>query len=217
MAKTATREVTEKQQERRTESTSRHDHESGKFLTFFLAEEEYGLEILKVREIIGMMDITPVPRTPEFIRGVINLRGKVIPIIDSRLKFGMDPVERTDETCIIVVQAAGIQVGIVVDKVSEVLDIAGEEIEDAPSFGKEVNTDYILGIGKSQGKVKLLLDIDKVLSDEDTSCLRQATVSSQREVVKQQTNKEQANAEVSKAKDTEQDSKNKSKKGDEPC
>ena len=137
----------------------------GKFLTFFLAGEEYGLEILKVQEIIGMMDITPVPRTPEHIRGVINLRGKVIPIVDLRLKFNMCAAERTAETCIIVVEANRMQTGIVVDQVSEVLNISSEEIEDAPAFGAEVQTDFILGIGKSEGRVKLLLDIDRVLAD----------------------------------------------------
>ena len=143
----------------------------GKFLTFFLRGEEYGLEILKVQEIIGMMSVTPVPRTPDFICGVINLRGKVIPIVDLRLKFGMEAVEHTEETCIIVVQAQGLQIGIVVDKVSEVLDIAADDIEDPPSFGTDVNTDYILGIGKSEGRVKLLLDIDRVLASEDLSNL----------------------------------------------
>jgi purine-binding chemotaxis protein CheW len=136
----------------------------GKFLTFFLAGEEYGLEILTVQEIIGMMDITPVPRTPDHIRGVINLRGKVIPIVDLRLKFEMPPTERTAETCIIVVEANSLQTGIVVDQVSEVLDIAEEEVEDVPAFGSEVRTDFILGIGKSEGRVKLLLDIDRVLA-----------------------------------------------------
>ncbi len=143
-------------------------HAGGKFLTFFLAGEEYGIEILKVHEIMGMMDITAVPRTPEFVRGVINLRGKVIPIVDLRLKFGMEAIEQTDETCIIVVQAGGAEIGVVVDRVSEVLDIAGEDIDEAPSFGANVNTDYILGIGKSEGRVKLLLDIDKVLSSQET-------------------------------------------------
>jgi purine-binding chemotaxis protein CheW len=138
-----------------------------KFLTFFLANEEYGIEILKVQEIIGMMGITPVPRTPHFVRGVINLRGKVITVVDLRLKFAMEPKEQTEETCIIVVQTHGIQMGIMVDKVSEVLDIATKDIEDAPSFGIEVNTDFILGMGKSQSKVKLLLDIDKVLTSPE--------------------------------------------------
>jgi purine-binding chemotaxis protein CheW len=143
----------------------------GKYLTFFLAGEEYGIEILKVHEIIGVMPITTVPRTPAFIRGVINLRGKVIPIVDLRLKFDMPAKEQTDETCIIVVQAAAAQIGTIVDKVSEVLDIADSDIEEAPEFGTEVNTEYILGIGKSQGKVKLLLDIDKVLSNNDVVAL----------------------------------------------
>jgi purine-binding chemotaxis protein CheW len=158
-------------------SSSRHSSstangQNGKFLTFFLAGEEYGIEILKVQEIIGMMLITPVPRTPHFIRGVINLRGKVITVVDLRLKFGMESKEQTEETCIIVVQTQGLQIGCVVDKVSEVLDINAEEIEDPPSFGVDVNTEYILGIGKSQGKVKLLLDIDKVLSNREVEAVR---------------------------------------------
>jgi purine-binding chemotaxis protein CheW len=146
----------------------------GKYLSFFLGGEEYGIEILKVQEIIGMMAITRVPRTPGFIRGVINLRGKVIPIIDLRLKFGMESKEQTDETCIIVVKTEGIEMGNVVDKVSEVMNIAEKDIEDTPSFGIEVNTDYILGIGKSEGRVKLLLDIDKVLSTGDALDVRAA-------------------------------------------
>lgn len=152
-------------------SAASRDSLGGKYLTFILRGEEYGLEILKVQEIIGMMDITPVPRTPDFIRGVINLRGKVIPIIDLRLKFGMEAAAQTDQTCVIVVQAHGVQMGIVVDQVSEVLDIAAEDIEDAPSFGADVNSDYILGIGKSEGRVKLLLDIDRVLTTEDLDAL----------------------------------------------
>lgn len=141
----------------------------GKFLTFFLGREEYGLEILKVQEIIGVMDITPLPGTPECIRGVINLRGKVIPVMDLRLKFGMDTVDQTKETCIIFVRIEGLDMGIVVDRVSEVSDIAGADVDDAPSFGTSVDTDYILGIGKSEGQVRLLLDIDKVLMAEDLS------------------------------------------------
>jgi len=144
----------------------------GKFLTFFLATEEYGLEILKVHEIIGMMPITRVPRTPPFIRGVINLRGKVIPVVDLRLKFGMESKEQTEETCIIVVQAQGVEMGIIVDKVSEVLDIAAQEIDDPPYFGTDVQTDYLLGIGKSAERVRLLLDIDKVLSSQEVIDVR---------------------------------------------
>lgn len=146
----------------------------GKFLTFKLGAEEYGLEILKVAEIIGMLPITWVPRTPEFIRGVVNLRGKVIPIMDLRMKFGMETIETTDHTCIIVVQVKGIRIGVVVDEVSEVMDIADADIEDAPSFGAEVDTEYLLGIAKANGRVELLLDIEQVISAQDLAALRTA-------------------------------------------
>ena len=122
-------------QEATTQVTSETSERAGKYLTFVLAEEEYGLEILKVREIIGAMDITSVPRTPDYVKGVINLRGKVIPVVDLRLKFDMAEIERTEETCIIVVNVGDVEMGIIVDKVSEVLDIAEEEIEDPPAFG----------------------------------------------------------------------------------
>lgn len=147
----------------------------GKYLTFGLSDEQYGLEILKVREIIGMMDITAVPRTPEFIKGVINLRGKVIPVVDLRLKFGMPSAEATDETCIIVVDVGGVEMGIVVDQVSEVLNIQSEEIEPPPSFGVSVDTDFILGMGKANGKVTILLDISKVLTGEEVVSLSMAS------------------------------------------
>jgi purine-binding chemotaxis protein CheW len=143
----------------------------GKYLTFELASEEYGLEILKVREIIGMMDITAVPRTPEYVKGVVNLRGKVIPVIDLRLKFGMKEADVTDETCIIVVDVDGIEMGIIVDKVSEVLDIISNDIESAPKFGSSVDTNFILGMGKASERVSILLDITKVLSYSDVSFL----------------------------------------------
>ncbi|MCP4396997.1 MAG: chemotaxis protein CheW [bacterium] len=135
----------------------------GKYLTFALAEEEYGLEILKVREIISMSEITSVPKTPEFVKGVINLRGKVIPIIDLRLKFAMEETPYTDETCIIVANVNEVEIGIIVDHVSEVLDIAGDDIEDAPEFGASVDIDFILGMGKTEGRVTILLDICKVI------------------------------------------------------
>ena len=137
----------------------------GKYLTFFLAGEEYGLEILKVQEIIGMMDVTPVPGSPMHVRGVINLRGKVIPVVDLRLRFGMEAAETTAETCIIVVQTNRVQTGIVVDQVSEVSNIGAGDVEDAPTFGSDVQTDYLLGIGKAEGRVRLLLDIDRVLAN----------------------------------------------------
>jgi purine-binding chemotaxis protein CheW len=140
---------------------------AGKYLTFKLGAEEYGLEILKVREIICLMSITAVPRTPSYVRGVINLRGKVISVLDLRQKFGMDSAADTDESCIIVVDVASsgdsILMGLLVDAVSEVLDIGAEEIQDAPEFGAQINTDFILGIGKVKGAVKLLLDIDRVI------------------------------------------------------
>lgn len=142
------------------------DSLAGKYLTFFLAGEEYGVEILRVQEIIGMMPITRVPNTPPHIKGVINLRGKVIPIMDLREKFGMPPAEETEQV-MIVVQVAGRQVGVVVDKVSEVATIAAGDIDATPDFGAGVHTEFLLGLGKSQGKLKLLLDIERVLTSQD--------------------------------------------------
>jgi purine-binding chemotaxis protein CheW len=141
----------------------------GKYLTFALGAEEYGLEILKVREIIGYMEITAVPQTPHYVKGVINLRGQVIPVIDLRANFGMEITEVTEETCIIVVEISSgnrkFSTGVVVDRVQEVLDIKGKDIEQAPQFGSSVNTDFILGMGKIGDSVKILLDIDKVLAN----------------------------------------------------
>jgi purine-binding chemotaxis protein CheW len=160
-------EMTE-QRHSRARETLRNDN---KYLTFALAHEEYGLEILKVREIIGYMEITAVPQTPFYIKGVVNLRGQVIPVVDLRAKFGMETAEVTDQTCIIVVEItqAGrkANTGIVVDRVQEVLDIAGKDIEEAPQFGSAVDTDFILGMGKIGDSVKILLDIDRVLTGEN--------------------------------------------------
>jgi chemotaxis signal transduction protein len=211
----------------------------GKYLTFTLADEQYGIGILKIREIIGMQPITAVPQTPAFVKGVINLRGKVIPVVDLRLRFGMQEIDYTERTCIIVIEAqashmgkcwevkncnkkdcpayenkdlrcwiisgtfcrdeiqgsyhekieacrkcefyrstndrsAVLTMGVVVDSVSEVLNIKSEEIEDTPTFGAKLNTDYILGMAKMEGGVKILLDIDKVLSSEELALLNQA-------------------------------------------
>ncbi len=147
----------------------------GKYLTFALAQEEYGLEILKVREIIGYIDVTAVPQTPPHVKGVINLRGQVIPVIDLRTKFGMETTDVTEETCIIVVEIAlasrTFSTGIVVDHVQEVLDIPGSSIEDPPQFGATVNTDFILGMAKVDDSVKILLDINRVLSEEQLESL----------------------------------------------
>jgi purine-binding chemotaxis protein CheW len=148
----------------------------GKYLTFTLAEEEYGIGILKIKEIIGMMPVTTVPRTPEFVKGVINLRGKVIPVIDLRKRFAMEAIAYNDRTCIIVVeigsQADTVQIGIVVDAVSEVLNIKADDIEDTPTFGAKLDTDYILGMAKMEGGVKILLDIDRVLSEQALTMLQ---------------------------------------------
>ena len=150
----------------------------GKYLTFSLAGEEYGIGILKVKEIIGMMNITPVPQTPEFVKGVINLRGKVIPVVDLRLRFSLEAAAYTERTCIIVVEVAGsggsVMMGIVVDSVSEVLNIREADIENTPAFGVKLNTDFILGMAKAAGGIKILLDIDKVLSSEDLVAVRRA-------------------------------------------
>lgn len=147
----------------------------GKYLTFMLADEEYGIGILKVKEIIGMMPITSVPRTPAFVKGVINLRGKVIPVIDLRLKFGMEEIGYSERTCIIVVEIAAesgdLLIGIVVDTVSEVLNIKGDDIEDTPTFGAKLDTEYILGMAKMERGVKVLLDIGRVLNNEDIEVL----------------------------------------------
>lgn len=139
----------------------------GKFLTFVLSDEEYGVDILCVREIIGIMDITTVPQTPQFVKGVINLRGKIIPVIDLRLKFDMPEKPTDKETCIIVVETKDTLMGVMVDTVSEVMDIESSQIEAAPSFGTQIDTSFIRGMGKVNSKVKILLDIEKVLSSEE--------------------------------------------------
>jgi purine-binding chemotaxis protein CheW len=140
----------------------------GKYLTFTLCNEEYGISILKIKEIIGMMPITTVPQTPDYIKGVINLRGKVIPVVGLRRRFGMEAIDYTERTCIIVVETEGLDrvlpIGIIVDSVSEVLNIKGEDIEETPTFGASLKTEYILGMAKMEGGVKILLDIDKVLN-----------------------------------------------------
>lgn len=161
--------MTDNQKNKSAGTTTAADR-GGKYLTFTLAGEEYGIGILKIKEIIGMMSITTVPQTPDFVKGVINLRGKVIPVIDLRLRFGMEPMEYTDRTCTVVVEINGasgtILIGTVVDSVSEVLNIKREDIEDAPTFGTRLNTESILGMAKVEGSVKILLDIDRVLDME---------------------------------------------------
>jgi len=147
------------------ETTAIHEA-AGKYLTFVLEQEEYGIEILKVREIIGMVEVTVVPQAPHYIKGVINLRGKLIPVADLRLKFGMEEKVYDEETCIIVLDVSGRLIGAIVDTVSEVLDLSGDQIEPAPDFGSKLDTEYILGMGKIGDRVKILLDIDKVFTIE---------------------------------------------------
>jgi purine-binding chemotaxis protein CheW len=152
------------------EKDGRHEEagvKSGKFLTFELDDEVYGVGILKVKEIIGIMDITPVPQSPHYMKGVLNLRGKIIPVVDLRLKFGFAERAYTERTCIIVVelsQAEGkMLVGIIVDAVSEVTNIAETDVEETPDFGSTFAADYIHGMAKIKGKVVILLDIGRVL------------------------------------------------------
>jgi purine-binding chemotaxis protein CheW len=147
------------------------DQRAGKYLAFRLGKEDFAIQVLKVREIVGIQDITAVPQMPNHVKGVINLRGKVIPVVDLRLKFGLPEREYTQRTCIIVVQvhSAGVamQSGIIVDEVSEVLNLAGAEIEDTPDFGEDVATPYLLGMAKAKDSVKMLLDIDQVLANSE--------------------------------------------------
>ena len=158
-----------------TQATLDPSARGGKYLTFVLGREEYGVEILKVREIIGYVEVTAVPCTPPYVRGVINLRGQVISVIDLRAKFGMEPAPRTEQTCVIVVDirrdGRRLNLGIVVDRVSEVLDMPAAQIEDAPSFGTTVDTSFIRGMGKVGAGVKILLDIDRVLTTEEAAGL----------------------------------------------
>jgi purine-binding chemotaxis protein CheW len=147
------------------------DSRAGKYLTFELGKEEFGIRVLQVREIMGLPVITAVPQTPIHIKGVINLRGKVVPVIDLRLKFGLEAAEYTQRTCIVVAQVQGesglVPMGIVVDGVSEVLTLTGQEIEDTPDFGEAVTGQYLLGMATVKGRVKILLDIDRVLNTQD--------------------------------------------------
>ncbi|HXN46395.1 MAG TPA: chemotaxis protein CheW [Bryobacteraceae bacterium] len=161
--------------ERQTAAALKSDDRGGKYLVFELGREEFGIRVLKVREIMGIQDITAVPQTPAHVKGVINLRGKVIPVVDLRLKFGLPEQEYTQRTCIIVVQVQGeagpMLMGIVVDGVAEVLNLAAADIEDTPDFGDGTATPYLLGMAKVKDKVKILLEIDRVLTSTDLHAL----------------------------------------------
>src|SRR3954466_12914586 len=147
---------------------------SGKYLSFHLGAEEYAIQVLKVREIVKLQHITGVPETPPELKGVINLRGKVIPVVDLRLRFGLPEKEYDQRTCIIVVEldrAATGPMGIIVDEVSEVLTLQEAEIQDTPDFGIGVDTPYLLGMAKARDTVKILLDIDEALAASDLSAI----------------------------------------------
>jgi purine-binding chemotaxis protein CheW len=163
--------------EKETAAALKNDDRGGKYLVFQLGREEFGIRVVKVREIMGIQDITAVPQTPAHVKGVINLRGKVIPVVDLRLKFGLPEQEYTPRTCIVVVQVRGeagpMLMGIVVDGVAEVLTLAVADIEDTPDFGDGTVTPYLLGLAKVKDKVKILLEIDRVLSTQDLHALNE--------------------------------------------
>ncbi len=167
--------------------TGTSSEENQKFLSFAIGEETYGVEILRVREIIGLIDITPLPQTPDYVKGVINLRGKIIPVLELRSKFGMNSVDYTEETCVIVVDVSDpdgqeqFEMGVIVDAVNEVLDIEGTRIEPPPKFGFSLNTDFILGMGKIKlnnlERVIILLDIDRVMTAAEMNAMAQTGTS----------------------------------------
>lgn len=145
---------------------------AGKYLTFVLGDEYYGIAVLKIREIIRMLDITPVPQMPDYVRGVVNLRGKIIPVVDLRMRFRLAKAETNERTCIVVVQVdlpSGVktQMGLVVDAVEEVVQLQMGDLEETPNFGSRLRSDYILCMAKIKGKVKTLLDIDRVVTADD--------------------------------------------------
>ena len=143
---------------------------TGKYLTFVLAEEEYAFPVGHVREITRITDVTVVPRMPAHVSGVINLRGKVVPVMDLRVRFNLTAAPPTDETCIIVTETSvgdtRVVFGAIVDRVSEVLTIGTDEIEERPDFGERLDTKYMLGIAKVKGKIKILLNLDEMLADD---------------------------------------------------
>lgn len=154
---------------------------AGKYLTLFLGSEEYGVDVMKVQEIIQILPITRVPHAPEFIRGVMNLRGRIVPVIDLRRRMHMSPAPDARETCIVVVRTRELLMGLTVDQVRDVVDMTAPEIEDVPDFGTAVDTRYLAGVARRDARVVLLLDVERVLCREETDVLgdvaRSATVS----------------------------------------
>lgn len=162
------------------------ENNGGKYLTFVLAKEEYGIPILKVREIIKLLEITSIPRTPGYIKGVINLRGKIIPIMDLRLKFGLEEKEYNERTCIVVVEVTLNEtrklMGLIVDTVSEVANLTTDQIEPPPEYGYQNNQGFLIGVGKVKERVILLLDIERILSREESILLKEMKTDSETEV-----------------------------------
>ena len=150
------------------------DTQKGRFLTFSLGKESYGIEIKYVTEIIGIQPITEIPELPEYIKGIINLRGKIIPVMDVRLRFKKEPKEYNDRTCVIVIDIKDISIGLIVDSVSEVLTIPEQDIVEPPQMNKGFNNRYIKGIGKVGNDVKLLLDCEKLLTEDELENLSEA-------------------------------------------
>lgn len=150
------------------------DTQKDRYLTFYIGDECYGFEIKHVTEIIGMQAITEIPELPEYVRGIINLRGKIIPVMDVRLRFKKDPLEYNDRTCVIVVDIKEVSIGFIVDRVSEVLSIPEEDIVDPPQIQKGINNKYIKKIGKVGNAVKLLLDCEMLLTEQELESLVEA-------------------------------------------
>lgn len=144
---------------------------AGKHLVFGLGGEEYCVDVARVREIIGPMPITRVPHTPDAVRGVINLRGKVIPVVDLRVRFGLEAVDHGRRTCIVVVEGAGSELGLVVDRVTDVVTVADADVEDVPAFGPAVDTDYLAGIAKDGSRVRLILDAARLLANHELAAV----------------------------------------------
>lgn len=153
-----------------------HDGQKGKYMTFKSGNEYFGLKIQYVNEIISFQSITAIPETEDYIKGLINLRGKILPVIDVRLRFKQEPFEYNDRTCIIVINMKDMVVGLIVEKIAEVVEISDENILPPPSIGRmDEHNRYVYGIGRVGDSVKLLLDPDKLLNDEDMSLIEQAT------------------------------------------
>jgi len=148
-------------------SEAEEDTQTGRFLTFFLGKETYGIEIRCVTEIMGMQAITKMPEMPDYIKGIINLRGLIIPLLDVRLRFGKEPREYDDRTCVVVIDLSGVSVGLIVDSVSEVLTISPENIGEVPTLNNSLKSNFVKSIGKLESGVVLLLDCDKLLNSEE--------------------------------------------------